>query len=154
MNDDAVRRFERAYWHAFRELDGIRLRHWERYRITLPQLRVLYKIRRNPGITTGELAEALGITVSTTSGLVIKLTDRQLVERTTAPDDRRQAPLQLTAEGKMLAGEISGMGHLFTQQVARQLGPHLAAATAALEQVAAAAEVAARSQPTADVAEQ
>lgn len=139
MNKDELRRFERAYWQAFRELDGVRLRHWERYRVTLPQLRVMYHIRRSPGVTTGELATALGITVSTTSGLVIKLTDRGLVARATNADDRRQAPLRLTPEGEVLAGELSGVGHIFTGRVADILGDELATVTAALERLATVA---------------
>jgi MarR family 2-MHQ and catechol resistance regulon transcriptional repressor len=139
MSDHPVRRFERAYWRAFRELDGVRLRHWEQYRVTLPQLRVLHQIRRTPGVTTGELAAALGITVSTVSGLVIKLADRGLVARTTGTDDRRQAPLRLTPDGEELAGELSGVGHVFTRQVADSLGDDLATVTAALERLVAAA---------------
>ena len=150
MGDEAMRRFSRAYWRAFRELDGVRLRHWERYRVTLPQLRVLHQIRRTPGVTTGELATALGITVSTTSGLVIKLADRGLVARTTGADDRRQAPLRLTPEGEELAGELSGVGQQFTRAVAASLGDDLATVTAALERlVAAAAEATAAVQPPA-----
>ena len=134
-----MRRFERAYWRAFRELDSVRLRHWERHRVTLPQLRVLYQIRRAPGVTTGGLAAALGITVSTTSGLVIKLVERGLVERSTGVDDRRQGPLQLTAEGNILTGEHSEVGHLFTGEVAALLGDELAGVTAALERLTDAA---------------
>jgi MarR family transcriptional regulator, organic hydroperoxide resistance regulator len=139
MDDETVRRFERAYWRAFGELDSVRLRHWERHRVTLPQLRVLYHIRRAPGVTTGELAAALGITVSTTSGLVIKLAERGLVARTTAADDRRQAPLHLTHEGEGLTGELSEVGHLFTGRVAALLGDDLGGVTAALERLVAAA---------------
>lgn len=147
MDSELVHRFERAYWRAFRELDSVRLRHWERHRVTLPQLRVLYQIRRAPGVTTGGLAAALGITVSTTSGLVIKLVERGLVERTTGADDRRQGPLHLTAEGKILTGELSEVGHLFTAEVAILLGDGLADVTAALECLtAAASEVTARTQ--------
>lgn len=141
MGDDAVARFARAYWRAFRELDSVRLRQWEEYRLTLPQLRVLYHIRRVPGVTGGELADALGITVSTVSGLVIKLTERGLVARGTAPDDRRQAPLSLTPEGLALVGALSETGQAFTAQVAAALGDELGAITAALERLATAADV-------------
>lgn len=140
MSDEAVARFRRAYWRAFRELDSVRLRQWEEYRLTLPQLRVLYHIRRQPGVTGGELAAALGITVSTVSGLVGKLTERGLLARGTAPDDRRQAPLELTPEGLTLVGTLSETGQAFTAQVAAALGEQLDSVTLALEHLAAAAE--------------
>src|SRR5215207_7156827 len=107
MPDDRLARFRNAYWRAFREADTLRLRQWERYRVTVPQLRVLYFLRRHPGATTGELARHLGITVSTVSGLVIKLVDRGLVVRGTLADDRRQAPLRLSEAGAALLGELS-----------------------------------------------
>jgi DNA-binding MarR family transcriptional regulator len=140
MIDDPVARFRRAYWRAFRELDSVRLRQWEEYRLTLPQLRVLYHVRRVPGVTGGELAAALGITVSTVSGLVAKLTERGLIARGTAPDDRRQAPLELTPEGLTLVGALSETGQAFTGQVAAALGDDLETITAALERLATAAE--------------
>jgi DNA-binding MarR family transcriptional regulator len=142
MSDDPVARFRRAYWRAFRELDSVRLRQWEEYRLTLPQLRVLYHIRRAPGVTGGEIAAALGITVSTVSGLVGKLTERGLLARGTAPDDRRQAPLELTPEGLTLVGALSETNQAFTAQVAATLGDDLEAITSALERLAAAAETA------------
>lgn len=140
MSDDGVARFRRAFWRAFREFDGVRLRQWEEYRLTLPQLRVLYHIRRSPGVTGGELAAALGITVSTVSGLVGKLTERGLLARGTAPDDRRQAPLELTPEGSSLVGTLSETSRDFATQVAVSLGDDLGTVTAALERLAVAAE--------------
>jgi DNA-binding MarR family transcriptional regulator len=131
-------RFRRAYWQAFRELDSVRMRQWERSRLTLPQLRVLHRIRRVPGITTGELATMLGLTVSTVSGLVIKLTDRGLVERTTAADDRRQGPLHLTTAGEAISGEFSEESNVYLARVAGELGPALGAVTEALERLVAA----------------
>ena len=135
-------RFARAYWRAFRELDSLRLRQWERYRLTLPQLRVLYHIRRVPGVTGGELAAALGVTVSTVSGLAIKLTERGLVARGVAPDDRRQAPLDLTPEGLALIGTLSQAGQSFTGRIAAGLGDELDAVTAALERLGEVAHAA------------
>jgi len=153
MQDDPLRRFRRAYRQALHDLDVARLRQWEQSRLTLPQLRVLYQIRRAPGITTRDLARVLGITVSTTSGLVIKLVDRGLVARTTAPDDRRQAPLQLTPEGAALAGELAGGERSYTSQIAARLGADLGAVTAALERLGAAAtEVLEAESPWADPA--
>lgn len=136
MSDDRRTRFRQAFWRAFREADAIRLRQWERSGVTLPQLRVLYFLRRHPGATTGELARRLGITVSTTSGLVIKLVDRGLVVRGSLADDRRQAPLQLSEAGAALLGELSDEARTFLDGVAERLGERLDAITQALELLA------------------
>lgn len=139
MDADTFVRFRRAYWQALRDLDSVRLRQWEQSRVTLPQLRVLHQIRRTPGITTGELSRLLGVTVSTVSGLVIKLVDRGLIERRAAPQDRRQEPLFLTADGQALVGELADAGRGFLNQVCEQLGPDVEDVAAALERLAAAA---------------
>lgn len=146
-------RFRTAYWQAVRDLDVIRLRQWEQWHVTLPQLRVLYQVRRTPGITTGELAKLLGITVSTTSGLVGKLADRGLVERTTTPADRRQIPLRLTAEGEALVGELRGPSVAFLDEVVRLLGGEIEPVTDALERLAAATAAARAALPALDDAE-
>jgi DNA-binding MarR family transcriptional regulator len=139
MDDELQSRFRKAYWRVLRELDSVRLRYWEQSHLTLPQLRVLFQVRRTPGITTGELSRLLGITVSTTSGLVIKLVERGLLTRTTAPDDRRQAPLALTAAGAEVAGELSDAGRPFMQAVAECLGDGLPRVLEALERLGEAA---------------
>jgi DNA-binding MarR family transcriptional regulator len=129
-------RFRQAFWRAFSEADSIRLRQWERSHVTLPQLRVMYYLRRHPGATTGELARKLGITVSTTSGLVIKLVDRGLVVRGSLADDRRQAPLRLSDDGAALLGELSEDARGFLSDVAARLGGDLESVTQALELLA------------------
>jgi DNA-binding MarR family transcriptional regulator len=131
--------FRQAYWRVIRDLDMVRLRVWEQSGLTLPQLRVLYAIRREPGITTRDLARAVGITVSTASGLVSKLVEHGLVERTTLPDDRRQLPLRLTEAGGRLTTELSEPGRRFLDAVADELGEDLSTLTAALERLSAAA---------------
>jgi DNA-binding MarR family transcriptional regulator len=135
--DDARARFRAAYWRAFHEVDALRVRQWERSRVTVPQLRVLHLLRRHPGATTGELARHLGITVSTTSGLVIKLVDRGLVVRGRGADDRRREPLELSADGEALLGEFSEDGRVLLHSVAEALGDNLDAVTMALEQLSA-----------------
>jgi DNA-binding MarR family transcriptional regulator len=139
VDETLAARFRQAFWRAFREADSLRLRQWERSNVTLPQLRVLYQLRRHPGATTGELARRLGITVSTTSGLVIKLVDRGLVTRGSLADDRRQAPLSLTEAGAALLGELSEEVRGFMAGVVDRLGDDLGPVTEALEQLAEAA---------------
>lgn len=131
-------RFQVAYIRALHELERLRLAQWERSRVTLPQLRILFSVRRTPGITTGQLAQCLGITVSTTSGLVAKLADAGLIARGTSEDDRRQIPLELTDAGRELAGELVEYVRPFLEHVAKELGDSLEATTAALEMLTAA----------------
>lgn len=138
---DSRERFRDAYWQVLHDLDTSRLQQWEQSRLTLPQLRVLYQVRRSPGITTGQLAKYLGITVSTASGLVAKLVDRGLVERGSSDSDRRQIPLELTATGSSLAGELTReTTGPFLESVADELGDDLDEVVASLETLAAAAD--------------
>jgi MarR family transcriptional regulator, organic hydroperoxide resistance regulator len=135
-------RFQAAYWKAVRELDTVRLLQWERFHLTLPQLRLLFQVRRSPGITTAQLSRALGITVSTTSGLVAKLADAGLVMRGQGTDDRRQIPLELTDAGRALAGDLTEFARPFLDRLAVTLGDDLETVIAALDRLAeAAAEV-------------
>lgn len=104
----------------------------------MPQLRVLFELRRNPGITTGCLALKLGVTVSTTSGLVGKLVERGLVTRGTSEKDRRHIPLSLSEAGGQLAGELASFSRPFLDGVARDLGDELESVVSALEALSAA----------------
>ncbi len=132
-------RFRTAYWRALQELDTLRLHQWERSQLTMPQLRVLFQVRRSPGITTGQLSRNVGITMSTTSGLVTKLVDGGLIARNTSQEDRRQIPLELTETGRQLAGELSEYSRPFLEGLAEELGQDLESVVAALEALTAAA---------------
>lgn len=139
-HDDALAdRFRSAYWRVVRDLDSLRLQQWEQSQVTLPQLRVLFQVRRSPGITTGQLARCIGITVSTTSGLVTKLVGAGLIARGSSQNDRRQIPLELTEAGQSLAGELADFTRPFVDSLTDDLGSELEAVTAALETLAEAA---------------
>jgi MarR family transcriptional regulator, organic hydroperoxide resistance regulator len=122
-----------AYWRALHDLEALRLQQWERSNLTLPQLRVLFQVRRSPGITTGQLAKGMRITMSTTSGLVTKLADRGLLTRCISQDDRRQIPLELSEAGVQLAGELAETTRPFLDSVVAELGDDLERVAEALE---------------------
>ena len=129
---EPAERLRAAYWRALHDLESIRLQQWERSNLTLPQLRVLFQVRRSPGITTGQLAKGMGITMSTTSGLVAKLADRGLLTRGTSLDDRRQIPLELSEAGVQLAGELAETTRPFMDAVVLELGDDLLAGSRSL----------------------
>ncbi len=132
---DKVARFRKAYWTLVHNLDSFRLRIWEERGLTLPQLRVLFLIRRHPGITTNEVASSLGITMSTVSGLVDKLVRAGLVERGRHPEDRRVVPLRLTPEGEAVTGEIRQGDRVYLARLAELLGDDLGEVTDTLERL-------------------
>ncbi len=133
-------RLRGSYWRIVRDIDSLRLMQWEQSHLTLPQLRVLFQVRRQPGITTGQLARCLGVTISTTSGLVAKLADGGLVARGSSQDDRRQIPLELTNAGRVLAGELAEVTRPFVERLAEELGDELEEVVVALEKLTAAAD--------------
>ncbi len=67
--------------------------------LTVPQLRALLYVRRQPGTNLSGLADHLGVGVATASGLVDRLVRQRLLTRTQDPAERRAMRLELTAEG-------------------------------------------------------
>ena len=138
--DDLTIRFRRAYWAMVHHVDVLRLQAWEQRGLTLPQLRVLFHVRAQPGITTNALAGHLGLTAPTVSGLVDKLVRAGLVERGQRADDRRVIPLTLSAEGQAVVGEIRQGNQAYLAELADHLGGDLEPLTVALERLVGAIE--------------
>ncbi|GBE94610.1 MarR family winged helix-turn-helix transcriptional regulator [Nostoc cycadae] len=68
--------------------------------LSIPQLRSLAFINRNPGGSLSGLAEHLGVTSATASATIERLVQRNLVQREHHPQERRRIVLNLTDEGK------------------------------------------------------
>ena len=74
--------------------------------ITFAQMRVLWTLDNNGDhATPGEIAERLGITSSTATGLVERLAEGGYIHRAHSEQDRRQVLLRLRPKGRrLLAG--------------------------------------------------
>jgi DNA-binding MarR family transcriptional regulator len=71
--------------------------------ITFAQMRVLWTLANNGRhATPGEVAERLGITSSTATGLVERLADGGYIRRSHSERDRRQVLLQLLPKGRRI----------------------------------------------------
>lgn len=70
--------------------------------LSIPQLRSLAFINRNPGASLSDLADHLGVTSATASATTERLVQRNLVQRIHHPQERRRIVLNLTEEGKCL----------------------------------------------------
>lgn len=94
------------YIRAFTTLDPMRLRWWSEMGLTTPQLRVIFLLRERPGMSAGELAQSLGVTPPTVSGIVDRLVKVDLLRREEDASDRRLVRNFLTDKGQFAAGEV------------------------------------------------
>jgi len=67
---------------------------------------ILIVVSRNPGLSQTALARAMGIENSTLVEVIDKLEKRELVERHSAPRDRRTHALHLTRTGQQLVKRL------------------------------------------------
>jgi DNA-binding MarR family transcriptional regulator len=70
--------------------------------VSVVQLRALTVLHRESSANLAQLAEGMGVTVSTTSRLVDRLVAAGLVDRRTAAHTRREISLRLTEQGREL----------------------------------------------------
>lgn len=119
MLDEAVTSFVRAA----RILDAARLHVWDERGLTLPQLRILFRVRTQPGSGVRDLALAFGVSASNVTQQIDKLVARGLIDRSDRPDDRRQVSLKLTETGEQVAGEVSHETRSHLSAVLNRLEP-------------------------------
>jgi len=73
---------------------------WPAATLSGSQIELVRLVRREPGHTVNEVAEALGLAPNTVSTLVGRLTDAGLLRREPDPADRRVARLHVTAAAR------------------------------------------------------
>lgn len=113
-----------VYARAARVLDPVRLQVWEAMGLTFPQLRIIMRVRANPGIDVRRLAVGLSISPSAVSQQVDRLVAKEFIARSDDPMDRRHVRLELTDLGKQAAGEISRATFAQVEQVLSALSDH------------------------------
>jgi DNA-binding MarR family transcriptional regulator len=104
--------------------------------ITMSQAKVLHCAAVRPGASISWLAQRLGVTAPTMSGLVERLVDHRLVERVEDPHDRRVVMVNLTAEGWAEIDRFRDVGLTRFRQLIERLDDseleHLAVGVSAL----------------------
>jgi DNA-binding MarR family transcriptional regulator len=74
--------------------------------LTMPQLKTLLALYGNQRATMGELADTLGVGVSTLTGIVDRLVEHGLVAREMDPHDRRVVVGRLTPAGAAVVDQL------------------------------------------------
>ena len=108
--------------------------------VTLPQFRALVVLATRPGISVGELADALDVAPSTATRLCDRLGRKHLVDRRQGTLDRRATEVHLAAAGRRLVERVTERRRRDLAAIAARMPEEAAAgAVAALRRFAAAA---------------
>lgn len=102
------------------------LRSFAKSELTVPQFRILIHLSEHDALNNRQLAEIHGVSVAAMSRMADVLVRRKLVERSTAPNDRRQIQLRLTAAGREALERINTgvQGNLEQRLSALEDRPH------------------------------
>lgn len=101
----------------FAMFDPLRFRAWAELGLTTAQLRVLFHVRADPGVTAGELAARLSVTPPTISGIVDRLVKLSLIRREDDESDRRLVRNQLTEQGESACSRLERGSEIFTRRI-------------------------------------
>ena len=93
--------------HAF-HAPGPGLPGWLAQDLTLAQVRTLFLIAHDAPLPMGRIAEILGVSVASASGIVDRLERHDLVVRRHRTDDRRVVECVPSEAGRRLIDEMSG----------------------------------------------
>jgi DNA-binding MarR family transcriptional regulator len=78
--------------------------------LTMPQFRLLLVLALRGGAASHDLAESMGVSLATITGIVDRLAAQNLVTRREDPRDRRVRRVELTAAGRDLVDDIAAAG--------------------------------------------
>lgn len=96
LRSEAFQLFGRLVAHS----DPGRFEAWAGLGLTITQLRVLFALRREDGLSAGALAELLNVTPSTITRIMDRIVQHSLVRRDVGDDDRRLVRHRLTDIGR------------------------------------------------------
>lgn len=91
--------------------------------LSLPQLRVLGHVSRNPGTGVSDVAAHLDVTTPTASALVDRLVKKSLLNRKEDPTERRRTLLTLTEAGSEVLEDARNKAQNTVAQVLKSQTP-------------------------------
>ena len=101
--------------------DPGRLEEWAELGLTITQIRLLFLLRRSPGATATSLAQSLDVSPPVLTRIVDRLVRHGLVQRQSAPDDRRRVCHYLTTRGEQTVQQLEEVGRTQLRPVLAQL---------------------------------
>jgi DNA-binding MarR family transcriptional regulator len=114
---------------------------WMLVDLTMQQFKTLLLLGTMGSATAGQLARGLGVSLSTMTGIVDRLCERDMVTRGEDPDDRRATRVSLTASGHDLVERLNSVRREWMSRLLSRLSDeqleHAAEAISALANAAA-----------------
>ena len=107
--DERVRRIQRILDCSevvIQKTNPVRDRAWLSVDLTMPQLKSLIFVTKRNGATSGQIANSLGVGLSTITGVVDRLTEQGMVTRHEDPRDRRVTRVVPSPRGRELVEEL------------------------------------------------
>lgn len=89
--------------------------------LTIAEANAIYVIGQDKPKTMKQIAEALGVAVSTPTRTIDRLVEKGFVNRTVGTKDRRQLLIELTPKGKILFKEMDKEGLEMTKNMLKNL---------------------------------
>ena len=117
LRDEAFRLFGSIVVRS----DPGRLESWVGLGLTMTQLRVLFVLNMEDGLSAGALADRLSVTPSTLTRIMDRLVRNKLVRREADDDDRRLVRHFLTVTGRRSVEEMERAGRARMNQVLGRL---------------------------------
>jgi DNA-binding MarR family transcriptional regulator len=122
VNDDDLR----FIMNLFDEIDNkllksikINMNNYEK--LTLAEANALYVIGPTEPKTMKQIAEALGVAVSTPTRTIDRLVEKELVNRTVGTKDRRQLLIESTPSGRKILEEMDEEGLMIIRKMVENL---------------------------------
>ena len=103
---ELIRRVVELHQRANRTLGRYAPERWMSLALTIAQLKSLFFISGEKRTNFKRLAEALGVSPSSVTGIVDRLLEQGLVSRQENPDDRRVLLLQTTGKAETLLNDL------------------------------------------------
>ena len=149
---ELTERFVTVAEYLNRQFHLRRLDEWESLDMTIPQIKTLILLERMGPLRMGSISMYLGRALSATTTVVDRLVEKNLVDRTSDPDDRRVVLCELTDAGREAISRFWRIGADRIQAVADLLDTQqLETVVEGLEQIRCADQ---QAQQNADESEQ
>ena len=150
--DQSIDRIIQQSVQVFRCLHSGQVQAWMNVDLTMPQLKALVCVAQSGDAASSQIARGLGVSLSTVTGIVDRLTEQGLVTRREDPEDRRITRVQATATGRDLVTRLLRYRDERLTSMLTSLSPdeletverafdYLASAAARLDDLSAAAPV-------------